>query len=72
MCDCPCIDTNTQPYQRKEQHTKEISKKITIIIHLFTPTARFFTARTTGVFRIAQNKATGSHFSTSRHFRFDC
>jgi hypothetical protein len=35
---------------------------MTIIIHLFTPTAIFFTARTTEVFRVAQIKATGSHF----------
>jgi hypothetical protein len=42
--------------------TSKVSKKITIIIHLFTPTARFLTARTSEVFRVAQNKATCSHF----------
>jgi hypothetical protein len=34
---------------------------MTNIIHLFTLTARFFTARTTEVFRTPQNKATGGH-----------
>jgi hypothetical protein len=34
---------------------------MTIIIHLFTLTARFFTARTTEVFRTLQNKATGGN-----------
>jgi hypothetical protein len=31
--------TNTHPYHKNEQHIKDISKQLTIIIYLFTLTA---------------------------------
>jgi hypothetical protein len=41
------FEAAVNPFQRNEHHIKEISKQWTIIIHLFTLTARFFTAGTT-------------------------
>jgi hypothetical protein len=39
-----------------EQHNKDMSKKLTIIVYLFTLTARFITAETTEVVELHRKK----------------